>query len=176
MLHADVLSTCNRFLLWCSGLNLVTSVRRMSGNLFSEPSREQESLPMGRLLATDDSDQMCVKLFDGNPGALAVLAQLVSASPRIDPDAEPLAALWGLDAEEIYGEDIFVLFNVICSRNMVNMVAVLRARQLALLKPGVLIAAVNAAVVDEEAPSVLNVDGVLQQVKELLPSFGRSIR
>lgn len=72
------------------------------------------------------------KMSEGNPGAITAMMVMVSKTEAIDPqDAMgnfgPLAML---DSWEIYGSDIYVLYNDKCDRDVRKMLMLMRATQL----------------------------------------------
>jgi len=87
---------------------------------------------MSRIQLTDNSMDIFVKMSDGNPGALSVLMEIQEKHDSIDPQAVmgPLGAILALDMLEIYGTDIYVLFNDKCNRCMRTMLMLMRAVQL----------------------------------------------
>ena len=62
-------------------------------------------------------------LSDGNPGALMAMLEITKEHDAIDPQAVMggMGAILILDTWEIYGTDIYVLFNDKCDRNVRKM-------------------------------------------------------
>lgn len=77
-----------------------------------------------------------VALAEGNPGAMRVMIEMAREIENIDPDAMmgPWAPLIALDAEAIYGSDIWLLYKDLCGEDYVRINAVLRASQLGFLR------------------------------------------
>lgn len=72
-------------------------------------------------------------MSEGNPGAMCVMSSMIEHVPTIDPQCpHPILAIGVLDACGIYGSDIWVLYKDICGESIVNMLAVLRHKQLGL--------------------------------------------
>lgn len=101
-------------------------------------------------------------MADGNPGALKVCCELLKRGEEIDPDSllGGLGNILSLDSAGIYGEHIWILYKDICGEDLVKMCAVLRSRQLGFIS-------------DPLAVKPGEVDGLLAQVKERLPKFGK---
>ncbi|MBM3313002.1 hypothetical protein FJY70_00235 [candidate division WOR-3 bacterium] len=86
---------------------------------------------------TDTVTDMIAKMADGNPGAMAVLFDILRKAPGIDPKAGPLAAIGpilDLDSLGIYGPRIWQLAKDGCKGNILHVIAVLRAWQLGFIK------------------------------------------
>lgn len=88
-----------------------------------------------RIKLTDSILDVVVNLSDGNPGAVRVLTELMAASPKVDPQSAfgPLAPLLDLDNLDIYGPKIWIFFKDVCGKDIVNMLAAMRAVQLGLM-------------------------------------------
>ena len=89
---------------------------------------------MSRLNLTDSLLDVVTKMSDGNPGALNSIMEIVNKHDEIDPQAGLgwLGAIMMLDTWEIYGTDIYVLFNDKCDRNVRTFLMLMRATQLGL--------------------------------------------
>ena len=87
---------------------------------------------MSRIELTDTAMDVMVKMSDGNPGAIAAMMQILEKHDEIDPQAMlgGLGAIMILDTWEIYGSDIYVLFNDKCERDVRRMLLIMRAVQL----------------------------------------------
>lgn len=107
-----------------------------------------------------------IAMGEGNPGAITVMARLVKANPLIDPDCAfgDWGALISLDALDIYGSRIWMLYKDVCKESLGNTLAVMRAVQLGFLKQRDLDSAIDGK-------SKLDVAALLAQVKERLPAF-----
>lgn len=87
---------------------------------------------MSRIELTDNVMDMMVKMSEGNPGALTTMMQIMEKHQDIDPQAAMggVGAIMILDTWEIYGTDIYILFNDKCDRDMRRMLLLMRATQL----------------------------------------------
>lgn len=90
---------------------------------------------MARIGLEDTVQSALIKMSDGNPGALTVLAAMLRDGKRIDPlgFAGGFGAVLSLDTEGVYGSRIWLLFKDVCGESLVRTLAVLRAVQLGLL-------------------------------------------
>ena len=88
---------------------------------------------MPRIQLPDTIPHALSKIAQGSRKATVVLLQILTFAPRIDPSNEQKGILYFLilDNLEIYGEDIFNFYNNLCRKNLVHMLALLRAWQLA---------------------------------------------
>jgi len=107
------------------------------------------------------------KMSEGNPGALSVCFQLQSETSKIDPDAAmpEVINLLGLDTLGIYGPRIWMLYKDFCKEDIVNVMAVLRAHQLGMLRE----TEINHAI-DNWGEGV-DLEDILSKVQEKLPRF-----
>ena len=89
---------------------------------------------MSRLELSDTGMDVIVKMADGNPGAITAMADIMANHEEIDPQAVMggLGAIMILDTWEIYGTDIYVLWNDKCNRDVRQMLMLMRATQLGL--------------------------------------------
>ena len=87
---------------------------------------------MSRLNMMDTGMDMIVKMSEGNPGAVQALISLIDKNEIIDPqDAFGASgALFSLDTWEIYGTDIYILWNDKCHRDTRKLIMLMRATQL----------------------------------------------
>jgi len=85
-----------------------------------------------RIEGSDSMLDVIVKMVEGNPGATNVLAQVIEATPMIDPDNAfgGLGVMMSLDTYGIYGSDIYVLFNDKCDSDIRKFLMILRATQM----------------------------------------------
>jgi hypothetical protein len=106
---------------------------------------------MSRIQLTDTPISAVAKLAEGNPGAAVALMALMKAAPIVDPDSAfgELSPLLSLDTYEIYGSDIYVLFNDCCDRRPELVLASLRAVQLGLYNKEYLKSAVKNKTVQD---------------------------
>ncbi len=125
---------------------------------------------MSRIQLTDNIQSACVKIVEGNPGALSVCVSLLKEGDEIDPHSVlgGLGQLLALDTEKIYGSRIWMLYKDVCRQDLVKTIAVLRGCQLGFVSTLDL----NHAI--DNYGSGLNVDEILVQVKKRLPNFGES--
>lgn len=123
---------------------------------------------MTRIKLDDTVRSVLLKMAEGNPGAITALTAIFKAEPTADPKSiwEGPGGILSLDAFGIYGPRIWMLFNDVCDRDPVAMLAVLRANQLGLLR----VAALNHAI-DNRGDGIDVVD-LHRQVKERLGEFG----
>jgi len=71
-------------------------------------------------------------MSDGNPGTMGCVSEILKDAANIDSDnfAGLLGPLLSLDMYNIYGADLYKFYNDYCYKNVVMMIAVLRAVQL----------------------------------------------
>ena len=124
-----------------------------------------------RLELNDDIKTAIIKMCDGNPGALTVLIESVKQCEAIDPDnfVGPYSVLLALDSIGIYGPSIWVLYKDVCGEEMVNLVGVLRGRQLGFVSSDEIRAVAN----ERDGKATIDVENILKQVREKLPAFKR---
>ncbi len=117
--------------------------------------------------------EMINALWNGNPGAAAACTDLVMFGPTIDPDSVlgGLAPLFHCDQLGIYGERLYMLWNDVCERSAVDMLALFRAYQLGALA-GVTEAALNHAI--DNRGEGIDVKAALAAVMAQLPQFNRA--
>ena len=109
---------------------------------------------------------MLMVMSEGNPGALKVLMDSFDKVPEIDPDDVfgPWGLMMHLDSLGIYGDRIWMLYKDLCGQDIVNTIAMARAWQLGIVRSEDLKDAINGL-------TVLNVNDILNQVKDRLPNF-----
>lgn len=95
---------------------------------------------MGKITLADSGFSALLKMSYGNPGAASALVELIKQGPTIDPQAAvpDLMPLLNLDSFEIYGSDIYILYNDKCRRDVRKMMVLLRATQLGFMSPTLL--------------------------------------
>lgn len=130
-----------------------------------------------RIELSDTFESACIKLAEGNPGALRVIADLAKYSTTVDPQCfwGELGPLISLDTHGIYGSRIWMLYTDVCggggsdvAANIVTsikMLAVIRACQLGLLSVDKL----NHAI--DNRGDGIDVDAILDAVKGRLVGF-----
>jgi hypothetical protein len=92
---------------------------------------------MPKLLLTDSTDDMITKMADGNPGAVSAVFQLITEAGSIDPqDFMGVGMVLHLDHLQLYGGDIYVIWNDVCDRDARKFRLLLRASQLGLVDHG----------------------------------------
>ena len=89
---------------------------------------------MSRIKIDDTIMDIFTKMSEGNPGALSALMMVYNDGEKIDPQAfmGGLGNIMLLDTFEIYGTDIYILFNDKCNRDVRKLIVLLRATQLGL--------------------------------------------
>lgn len=125
-----------------------------------------------RISINDSMQDIVVKMCEGNPGAMGVLMDMLEKGAAIDPDSAlsgGLGSILQLDAQGIYGTDIYVLNNDICERNLPHTMAVLRAVQLGLFDASTLKDACGRQ--DYSGKELIPVGELYAKVKERLPNF-----
>ena len=87
---------------------------------------------MSRIKLEDSMLELIAKMSDGNPGAVMSIMQIIEKHDKIDPQAVMggIGAIMILDTWEIYGTDIYILFNDKCDRDVRTMLMLMRATQL----------------------------------------------
>ena len=90
---------------------------------------------MSRINLSDNITMSIIKMVEGNPGAITAIMDLVEKHDSIDPQSffGPLGVLIALDTFEIYGTDIYILYNDKCQKDARKTIMLLRAVQLGLL-------------------------------------------
>ena len=87
---------------------------------------------MSKIELTDSTQDVMVKMSDGNPGALHALCSMLKESPSIDPQGAMggLGPKLSLDTLGIYGSEIYILHSDQCHRDTRELLMLLRANQL----------------------------------------------
>lgn len=93
---------------------------------------------MSKIQLTDTVLEMIMKMVDGNPGAIMSITELMNNAETIDPQSAfgSISPILSLDTNEIYGSDIYILFNDKCKRDSRKCLLLLRAVQLGLRPQG----------------------------------------
>ena len=122
-----------------------------------------------RIELTDTMFDVAYKMSEGNPGALRVVMELMGSAEQIDPDGAMggLGTVLMMDTLNLYSSKIWTLYIDVCGHDLVKVVAVLRGWQLGIVTKGEIYRAVD------NWGAGLDVEDVLRQVREKLPSFGR---
>jgi len=89
-----------------------------------------------KLNLEDNAITAAVKLAEGNPGAAAVMGQLIQKHDQIDPDMPGGAfiKMCYLDDWQIYGPHIWILYKDVCEQSIARFIALLRAVQLCIIR------------------------------------------
>ena len=87
---------------------------------------------MSRLQLEDTTLSVVGKMAEGNPGAVDAIMEIILKHDEVDPQSGigGLGAIMWLDTWEIYGTDIYILFNDKCNRDVRQMLMLMRAVQL----------------------------------------------
>jgi len=87
---------------------------------------------MSRIDLTDNGMDILIKMADGNPGAISAMTTILKEHDAIDPQAVMggIGTILILDTWEIYGSDIYVLFNDKCGCDVRRLLMLMRATQL----------------------------------------------
>lgn len=131
---------------------------------------------MSKIKLEDSIQEIIIKMSDGNPGAVTAIMELLKNNKKIDPVSAlgNLGAILSLDTDNIYGADIYVLWNDICDRNTVKMISVIRAAQLGLFSHETLKNACSRQ--DRSGMALTPVSDLYQKVCERLPEFDKENR
>ena len=123
-----------------------------------------------RLELGDTAVTAVVKMAEGNPGAVMVLAQMFNKGAKIDPDSAlgGFGPVLDLDALGIYGSRIWMLYKDVCGEDIVKTLAVLRAHQLGHVSAAQLHHAID------NGGDGLDPDDALAKVQAELPAFGNA--
>lgn len=97
--------------------------------------------------------------------------EILKCAKQVDPDdfMGGLGKILALDTLEIYGTNIYVLWNDICDRNTSKMIAVLRANQLGFISDQILKDACHRQ--DRSGRKIIPVEELYVKVVERLPRF-----
>lgn len=126
---------------------------------------------MSKITLADNVMSAVIKMCEGNPGATTALMEIIKCSKQVDPDdfMGGLGKILALDTLEIYGTNIYVLWNDICDRNTSKMIAVLRANQLGFISDQILKDACHRQ--DRSGRKTIPVEELYSKVVERLPRF-----
>lgn len=130
---------------------------------------------MSKINLQDTILEVLTKMSNGNPGATVALFELVEHNEEVDPDdfMKQMGSVLSLDTYGIYGTDIYILFNDICNKDVVKMIAVLRATQLGFFSAATLKDACSRQ--DRSGVEMVPIDTLLKKVKERLPRFNSTL-
>lgn len=121
---------------------------------------------MGRLEPLMDLTEKVITLANGNPGAVRALA--MAAKAQIGVDFDPLSKL---DDLEIYGTDVYVLFNDVCDNNAVRFVALLMAHDLDCVSAATISAGLTQSPSNEKDALRTLAAGAVEAVRAQVPNF-----
>lgn len=126
---------------------------------------------MNRITLCDNAKSAVIKMCEGNPGAITALMEILKCAKQVDPDdfMGGLGKILALDTLEIYGTNIYVLWNDICDRNTSKMIAVLRANQLGFISDQILKDACHRQ--DRSGRKIIPVEELYVKVVERFPRF-----
>lgn len=124
-----------------------------------------------RIKLTDTAMSAAIKMSDGNPGALTVIASMIRDGAKIDPDSfmGGLGAVLGLDTDGIYGSRIWMLYKDVCKGDLRVTMAILRAVQLGFLHRDALDHAIDSY------GDGIDVPALVAKVEERLPKFQKAV-
>ena len=107
-------------------------------------------------------------LSQGNPGAAAVIVQMIAKAVKIDPQAwgKELHPLMEFDNFNLRGTEIHAFLKYTCNHSMVTAFAMFRAVQLGITRRDDLLDAIR------DRKPIANCESVVKQVKAQLASFG----
>ncbi len=122
-----------------------------------------------RITLQDTGLSACMKMAEGNPGAISVLAQMIRVGGDIDPDSfmGGMGALLGLDTHGIYGSRIWMLYKDVCGQDLRIMLALLRSCQLGFLSE------LNLSKAIDNYGEGIDIPALVAKVEERLPKFKR---
>jgi hypothetical protein len=126
---------------------------------------------MNRITLCDNAKSAVIKMCEGNPGAITALMEILKCAKQVDPDdfMGGLGKILALDTLEIYGTNIYVLWNDICDRNTSKMIAVLSAYLLGFISDQLLKDACHRQ--DRSGREIIPVEELYVKVVERFPRF-----
>jgi hypothetical protein len=129
---------------------------------------------MSRIQLKDTEKDVLIKMSDGNPGALTAMMEMLEKDKDIDPQAfrGGMSAILLLDTFEIYGTDIYILWNDQCNRDVRRLLMLLRAVQLGFI-PDSLLQSIGACQTRENLLSQEEMDALDKKVCTRLSQFQR---
>jgi hypothetical protein len=130
--------------------------------------RTHERIELG-----DSWGAICLKLSDGNPGAIMTCTELLRHGPGYELSS-PLGVLQSflaIDSAALFGEKLYLLRHDLCGDHLVRMLTVLRALDLGLISTEALHAELEKAA--EGEPAALDHEALLAGVRERWPDFGK---
>ena len=126
---------------------------------------------MSKLTENETLHSAILKLAEQNPGAIRVLTLLVSSQPSIDPDTAlgPYDPLYTLDALQIYGSKIWVLYKDVCDCSVLNLFVLFRGQQLGIIRPQ------SIKLAAETGVNTFDFKALLISIQKQLPNFGQNV-
>lgn len=126
---------------------------------------------MSKIALADNAMSAVIKMCEGNSGAMTALIEVIKCGEQVDPDdfMGGFGKILALDTLEIYGTDIYFLWNYICDRNTSRMIAVLRANQLGFISDQLLRDVCHQQ--DRSKSDIIPVEELYSKVVERLPEF-----
>jgi hypothetical protein len=86
---------------------------------------------MEKLRLEDSIIDIIIKMSNDDSGATVILSDIIEQGERIDPYMDSsFIYIFDLDEMEIYGTDIWILYEDVCDSNVANFIALLRSRRL----------------------------------------------
>lgn len=93
---------------------------------------------MSKITMIDNAESALAKICEGNPGAINACCCIIKEGAKVYPYVDGWEYIILLDKLEIYGSDIYVLWNDICQRGTRKMTAALRIAKIDPAKADVL--------------------------------------
>lgn len=120
-----------------------------------------------RITLEDTTISALMKLSEGNPGALSVLARWLKEGSVIDPYADPFMGVLMLDTFGIYGPDIWILYKDICDSSLGLFWSVVRAMQYGIVPA----TTVKRGISEGRGQTVFSPTELRDEVRRELPNF-----
>ena len=86
---------------------------------------------MAKLAISDSKMDMIMKMGNGNPGAMNIIMNMLDGD--MDKTSKNVMLLCHLDHFEVYGSDLYVLFNDVCHQSPGDFEYLIRAAQMGLV-------------------------------------------
>lgn len=119
---------------------------------------------MARITDLDDATSALNKICEGNPGALNACRCIVKEGAKIYPFIDGWEYIMILDNLEIYGSDIYALWNDICERDTGEMIGILKVANIDPCKADILKKACHRQ--DRSGRKLLQEDDIYGQIIE----------
>lgn len=87
---------------------------------------------MSKIELSDTTMSVLMKMSEGNPGAIKALMDILEKGEAIDPQGAlgAMGSIMLLDTWEIYGSDIYILWNDKCQCDCRKMLMIMRSCQM----------------------------------------------